>query len=314
MKHVKLFEQFINEAKITKGSDVVKIMSNPQEWGSDMKDRVFTKGKNFIFADTFFYNEKEALDKLVQSWSPGGHYYDYFKDDYGIEVEIVGAFSDFKAKGRFKKLTNDGVVYIELAIKDVNESLSIGHAEVIRAEKNLPANQKELLAKEIKSGKIKTSQDLKDWLANIDESYEDFINEKRVKIKSASDIKKVYKKDPDTMFFANGVFYAYTGYDLFFTDQDGEEYELSLDDIEFADLRESSDHVLTEERMISDKDIVDIWKDIYGENFINEYPAVWKILKQRPPVDKREFKRIWDEAYGEDLEKEYEEFWKKIKS
>lgn len=264
MKHIKEFSEFINESKVKKGSDIVKIMSNPQEWGDDMKDRVFTKGKNFIFADTFFYNEKEALDQLIKSWSPGGHYYDYFKDEYGVEIEIIATFSDFKAKGRFKKLTNDGVVYLELGIKNINESVSL--------------------------------------------------TEKRMTIRSASDIKKVYKKDPDAMFFADGDFYAYTGNGLFFTDQDGEEYELSLDDIEFADLYENHDLILTEERMISDKDIVDIWKDIYGENFINEYPAVWKILKQRPPIDKAEFKRIWSEVYDEDLEKEYEEFWKKIKS
>ncbi len=195
MKHIKEFFEFVNESKIRKGSDIVKIMSNPQEWGADMKNRVFTKDKNFIFADTFFYNEKEALDKLIKSWSPGGHYYDYFKDEYGIEIEIIATFSDFKAKGKFKKLTDDGVVYLELGIKQINEST---------------------------------------------------LNE--------------------------------------------------------------------EEMLISDKDIIDLWEDIYGENFINEYPAIWKILKQRPPVDKKEFKRIWSEVYDEDLEKEYEEFWKKIKS
>lgn len=66
--------------------------------------------------------------------------------------------------------------------------------------------------------------------------FEQFVNEGRTKIKSISDINKVYKKYPDAMFFANGSFYAYTGDDLFFTDQDGEESELSLSDIEFAEI------------------------------------------------------------------------------
>jgi hypothetical protein len=127
MKHLKTYRELkesLNESKIKKGSDIVKIMSNPIEWGSDMKDRVFTKGNNFIFADTFYYGQQKALDDLIKSWSPGGNYYEYFKDNYGIELEVVASFSDFKAKGKFKKLTDDGVVYVELAIKNIAESLN----------------------------------------------------------------------------------------------------------------------------------------------------------------------------------------------
>jgi hypothetical protein len=127
MKHLLTYRELkesLNESKIKKGSDIVKIMSNPMEWGEDMQDRVFTKGNNFIFADTFYYGQQKALDNLVKSWSPGGDYYEYFKDNYGIELEVVASFSDFKAKGKFKKLTDDGVVYVELAIKNVNESLN----------------------------------------------------------------------------------------------------------------------------------------------------------------------------------------------
>jgi hypothetical protein len=133
MSIIKSFEEYhrelkesLNESKIKKGADIVKIMSNPVEWGEDMQDRVFTKGNNFIFADTFYYGQQQALDNLVKSWSPGGRYYEYFKNDYGIEIEIVAKYSDFKAKGKFKKLTPDGVVYVELAIKNVNESVNEG--------------------------------------------------------------------------------------------------------------------------------------------------------------------------------------------
>ncbi len=64
-------------------------MSNPIEWGSDMKDRVFTKGNNFIFADTFYYGEKKALDDLIKSWSPGG------KIKKTIKMKNVLGFEDF---------------------------------------------------------------------------------------------------------------------------------------------------------------------------------------------------------------------------
>jgi hypothetical protein len=133
MSKVRSFEEYhrelkesLNESKIKKGADIVKIMSNPIEWGEDMQDRVFTKGQNFIFADTFYYGQQQALDDLVKSWSPGGRYYEYFKNDYGVEIEIIAKYSDLKAKGRFKKLTDDGVVYVELAIKNVNESVNEG--------------------------------------------------------------------------------------------------------------------------------------------------------------------------------------------
>jgi predicted DNA binding CopG/RHH family protein len=57
------------------------------------------------------------------------------------------------------------------------------------------------------------------------------------------------------------------------------------------------------------KFIQDHWFDIYGEKFINEYPKVAKILKNRPNIDRRELARIWDEVYGEDFKKEYPEMW-----
>ena len=63
---------------------------------------------------------------------------------------------------------------------------------------------------------------------------------------------------------------------------------------------------------IEDKKIIDVWKEVYGNDLINDHPQIFKILKQRPAVDKMEFKRIWDETYDEDLEKEYPEFFSKL--
>ncbi len=60
------------------------------------------------------------------------------------------------------------------------------------------------------------------------------------------------------------------------------------------------------------KDIMDHWYELYGEKFINKYPAVAKILKQRKNVDARELSRIWDETYGEDFKEKYPAMWDKL--
>ena len=54
------------------------------------------------------------------------------------------------------------------------------------------------------------------------------------------------------------------------------------------------------------------WKDTYGEDFHSKYPAIAKIVKSRPGLDKRELKRIWDETYGENFEEQYPALWQKI--
>lgn len=64
---------------------------------------------------------------------------------------------------------------------------------------------------------------------------------------------------------------------------------------------------------ITKKTFLDLWKETYGENFIKEYPAVAKIMKNRPnDIDKREIARIWDETYGEDFKEEYPGIWDKL--
>ena len=60
------------------------------------------------------------------------------------------------------------------------------------------------------------------------------------------------------------------------------------------------------------KSIHDHWADTYGEDFIKEYPKVAKILKNRPNVDRKELARIWDEVYGEDFKEKYSAMWDKL--
>jgi hypothetical protein len=64
----------------------------------------------------------------------------------------------------------------------------------------------------------------------------------------------------------------------------------------------------------TDGAIMDLWKKLYGEDFVSEYPAVAKILKvNRKNIDRRELARIWDETYGEDLKDKYPDFFKALK-
>ena len=107
----------INEAKKMSAKDLLKIFKNEKDWG-DLADYMFVKGGNLVVFDSFYYGEKDKLQQLKKKWSEGGSYYNYLKEELGIEVEIVDEFSEFKATGRYKKVVGDlGVVGIEIAIK-----------------------------------------------------------------------------------------------------------------------------------------------------------------------------------------------------
>jgi len=116
MKKRGLTEELYNEEKKLKASDIVKILSNPEDWGDDGKDRVYTKGKNFVYIDSFYFTGDKALEALVKEWSKGGSYHQYFLDEYGCNLEIVDKFIEPKATGKHKRYTKDGVIGIELKI------------------------------------------------------------------------------------------------------------------------------------------------------------------------------------------------------
>ena len=106
----------LDETKKLKASDIVKILKNPEDWGPDGKDRVYTKGKNFVYIDSFYFTGDKALADLVKGWSSGGSYHKYFLDEYGCNLKIVDKFIELKAEGKHKKFTKDGVVGVELEI------------------------------------------------------------------------------------------------------------------------------------------------------------------------------------------------------
>lgn len=123
MKHFHTFKSFLNEKEILNEgsvvSDVIKMFGNDKDWGSEMKDRVYAKGNNLVFVDSFYYGGTAALENLKKSWLPGGTYYEYFIDEKKLKPTIVSAFSEIKAVGRHKKVTDDGIVGVELSFEKI---------------------------------------------------------------------------------------------------------------------------------------------------------------------------------------------------
>jgi hypothetical protein len=112
------FNEHINEAskKPRTLTDIKKELSGSD---FDMADEVYMKKGELVVIDTFFYGEAQALKRLTDAWSTGGDMWNYFMDNYGIELEVTNTFSEFKAKGRHKKVTNDGIVGVHLKIASV---------------------------------------------------------------------------------------------------------------------------------------------------------------------------------------------------
>ena len=104
---------------------------------------------------------------------------------------------------------------------------------------------------------------------------------------------------------------------IFGLDQDGEEHEIEYSDIVSYNESSSKDggdksNGNSHHEDHKEKSIAQHWKDTYGEEFSSKYPAIGKMLKQRPGMDKRELKRIWDETYGENFEEQYPALYNKL--
>ena len=72
------------------------------------------KGKNLVIYNSFFYDEKKAIKSLENDWSAGGSYYDYFKEEYGVEIKVVKSGADFNSNVFGK---NTGAVWVEIEVK-----------------------------------------------------------------------------------------------------------------------------------------------------------------------------------------------------
>jgi len=76
-------------------------------------------------------------------------------------------------------------------------------------------------------------------------------------------------------------------------------------------INEESD-ISLDETEINDKSFFNHWSDLYGENFIKEYPKLAKLIKMHPHVDARTLSKWWDEIYGEDFKKKFPAMWNKL--
>ena len=115
MKYIKIFEQYITEAKQFGVKDIMKAFKNKEDWG-DTAEQVYMKGGNLVYVDTWFYGEAKAMKQLEDSWKKGGSNYDYWNKEHGVDFKIVDTFSEIKAQGRHKKLTSDGIVGVVLKV------------------------------------------------------------------------------------------------------------------------------------------------------------------------------------------------------
>ena len=115
MKYIKIFEQFLSEAKAFGAKEIMKELKNKDDWG-DLADQVYMRGGNMVFVDTWYYGAGKAMKQLEDSWKKGGSNYDYWNKEYGVDFKIVDTFSEIKAEGRHKKLTKDGIVGVVLKV------------------------------------------------------------------------------------------------------------------------------------------------------------------------------------------------------
>ena len=111
------FDSVITEAAAMSARKLVKVMSDTSEWGDDAKEKVYVKGKNFVYLDTFYFGGDKALLDLVKGWTQGGAYHEYILKTYRIDLKIVDTFIELVAEGsKHKKLSKNGIVGVELSI------------------------------------------------------------------------------------------------------------------------------------------------------------------------------------------------------
>lgn len=60
---------------------------------------------------------------------------------------------------------------------------------------------------------------------------------------------------------------------------------------------------------ISDPEIVEAWEKVYGKDFREDFPGIYKILKQRAKVDSKELERIWTETHEKSFKEEHPKVW-----
>ena len=107
----------IVEAKFTV-KDIVKLFKNEDDWGDQGMYTKVISGELEVL-NPFWVGSERALKSLKDEWSPKGTYYEYFKDEYDVELKITSEEFMMKPTGaRYKKLAeNGGLVKITVKVK-----------------------------------------------------------------------------------------------------------------------------------------------------------------------------------------------------
>jgi hypothetical protein len=105
----------ILEAKFS-AKDIVSAYKNKEDWGSDAKDQAYVKKGNLVYIDSYWADSEKSLNSLIKSWKKGGHNYEYWIENGAKSIKVVDSFIEVKASGKHKKLSNDGIIGVELKI------------------------------------------------------------------------------------------------------------------------------------------------------------------------------------------------------
>lgn len=294
MKHIKLFEQFVAEAKSflfsfdynTDEDDVDYIQSILKDAKVDAvaqpgldSEEMVVKAKNAV--------ELRKAKNVIQA--------------NGFEIyeseEINEARSIEKIEKDRTRVINDmaEIVTNWKAAKQSGDKQA--EASFLQRLKDLTA-EKNGLEKELNSAIASKDRFIELVISENNTIYEGVMSEIDLLAKEAKNFKeflKSFKTDN-----------RYKGLD---TAGDTKEFEAWLKSI--YDNAKMDESIVNEGEDVK-KGIHDHWKELYGEDFVSEYPKVAKILKNRQNVDRKELARIWDETYGEDFEEKYPDLWDKL--
>ncbi len=132
------------------------------------------------------YKTFDKLNQLIKTLESEGEAEADPKID-SIAEKVKDLFNDYRT--HIRKNYPEAYERVLRLKESVNE-VSLGHAEVRKLEKTLSPQNKKALAKAIKDGTIKTSEDLSNWAKSIDES----VLIKEGELKDVQTIEKLLKR------------------------------------------------------------------------------------------------------------------------
>ena len=235
----------------------------------------------------------------------------------GIDSEemVIRAFNSKGLKDARKAIEADGFEIQESVVKEGDSQLTEGKSSTVLSNQILDFLEKHNVIKPNDAQRI--HKDLIKFLIKK-QVVESVVNEAKIDLK---DFKKI-KKGSEVLYMG-GVAKVIDndGYVLILKDEDGKVITVNkgqfdhggrisevASSIDGGDKSNGNSH----HEDHKGKSIAQHWKDTYGEEFHAKYPAIAKIVKSRPGMDRRELKRIWDETYGENFEEQYPALWQKI--